>query len=74
MRHFLARRDDRLFANELCRQKSLGLIGELVGWKIRRIFGQIGFPARRQLGQTVVFERGDWEDLVEFSLVAVAVN
>ena len=74
VRDFLARRENRLFANDLGGEETLGLVGELVLREIRRRLGQAREPAVHEIGAAFAGERGDGENLGELECLPVAVD
>src|SRR5208282_3426973 len=74
VRHFLARRQNRLFADEFRGKESLGLVGELILRKVGRSFGQARKPALHDIEAAFAGERRNGENLRKVEGLVVAVD
>ena len=74
MRDFFPRDEDRLFANEFGGQKTLRLIGKLIGRKMRRRLGKPREPGIYQVEAAGAGERGDGKNLRELKHFVVALD
>ena len=73
VRDFVARLEDGFFADDFGGEEAFGLIGKLVGRKMRRGFGQTGEPGIDEIEAAGAGEGGDGKNFgkLEFFIVAL---
>src|ERR1700734_2731057 len=74
VRDFFPSDQDCFFANEFGGDKPLGLVGKLIGWKMRRRFGKPREPGVYQVKAAGAGERGDGKNLREVEYFVVALD